>query len=137
MSKATKISIENAFARIKCLSDRTPESTDEELQDSVSKLSDYRDGAIFITHYSGSTEWERHSVGDEIVLVVEGQTTLILLADGRETPNELREGEFFVVPRNVWHRFETPVAMKVWSVTPQPTDHRIERPSGRKQPPRC
>ena len=128
MSKATRISIEDEFAKLKSLSNRTPESTDEEMQDSVSKLSDYRDGAIFITHYSGNTEWERHSVGDEIVLVVEGQTTLILLTDGSETPNVLREGDFFVVPRNIWHRVETPKGMKVWSVTPQPTDHRTERP---------
>ena len=128
MSKATRISIRDEFARLKCLSSRTPESTDEEMRESVSKLSDYRDGAIFITHYSGNTEWERHSVGDEIVFVVEGKTTLILLEDDRETPNELGEGEFFVVPRNIWHRFETPSRMKVWSVTPQPTDHRNDRP---------
>ena len=128
MSKATRVSIENEFARLKCLSNRTPESTDEEMRNSVSKLSDYRDGAIFITYYDGNTEWERHPVGDEIVLVIEGQTTLILLEDGRETPNELREGELFVVPQNIWHRCETPSKMKVWSVTPQPTDHRVDRP---------
>ena len=130
MSKATRISIADEFEKLKCLSNRTPESTDEEMRDSVSKLSDYRDGAIFITHYSGSTEWERHSVGDEIVLVVEGKTTLILLEDDRETPNELREGDLFVVPRNIWHRFETPSSMKVWSVTPQPTDHCTDHPDG-------
>jgi mannose-6-phosphate isomerase-like protein (cupin superfamily) len=128
MSKATRISIEDEFARLKSLNNRTPESTDEEMRDSVSMLSDYRDGAIFITHYSGNTEWERHSVGDEIVLVVEGETTLILLEDDREIPIELRKGEFFVVPRNIWHRFETPSYIKVWSVTPQPTDHRSNRP---------
>ena len=128
MSKATRISIKAEFALLECLSNRTPESTDEEMRNSVSKLSDYRDGAIFVAYYDGNTEWERHPVGDEIVHVIEGQTTLILLEDGRETPNELHEGEFFVVPKNIWHRFETPAKMKVWSVTPQPTDHRVERP---------
>ncbi len=128
MSRATRISIANEFAKLKCLINRTPESTDEEMRNSVSKLSDYRDGAIFIMHYSGNTEWERHPVGDEIVLVVEGKTTLVMLEDDRETSNELREGDFFVVPKNIWHRFETPTNMKVWSVTPQPTDHRIDRP---------
>ncbi len=128
MSKAARISIKDECERLKCLSNRSPESTDEEMRNSVSKLSDYRDGAIFITYYDGDTEWERHPVGDEIVLVIEGQTTLILLEDGCETANELHEGEFFVVPQNIWHRFETPSKMKVWSVTPQPTDHRIDRP---------
>ena len=128
MPKAARISINDEFERLKCLSNRSPESTDEEMRNSVSKLSDYRDGAIFITYYDGDTEWERHPVGDEIVLVIEGQTTLVLLEDGRDTANELHEGEFFVVPQNIWHRFETPSKMKVWSVTPQPTDHRIDRP---------
>jgi mannose-6-phosphate isomerase-like protein (cupin superfamily) len=128
MSKAARISIKDEFERLKCLSNRSPESTDEEMRNSVSKLSDYRDGAIFITCYDGNTEWERHPVGDEIVLVIEGQTTLILLEDERETANELHEGEFIVVPQNIWHRFETPSKMKVWSVTPQPTDHSIDRP---------
>jgi mannose-6-phosphate isomerase-like protein (cupin superfamily) len=128
MSRATRISIDDEFEKLKCLSNRSPESTDEEMRNSVSKLSDYRDGAIFITYYDGNTEWERHPVGDEIVLVIEGQTTLILLEDGRETANELHEGEFIVVPQNIWHRFETPSKMKVWSATPQPTDHSIDRP---------
>ncbi len=128
MSKATRISIKDEFALLECLSNRTPESTDEEMRNSVSKLSDYRDGAIFVTYYDGNTEWERHPVGDEIVLVVEGRTTLILLQNGRETPNELRDGEFFVVHQNIWHRFETPSKLKVWSVTPQPTEHCVEHP---------
>jgi len=128
MSKATRISIEDGFAKLKCFGNRSPESTDEEMRDSSSKLSDYRDGAIYVTHYSGNTDWERHPVGDEIVLVVKGKTTLEMLEDDRETSNELREGDFFVVPKNIWHRFETPTKMKVWSVTPQPTDHRIDRP---------
>jgi hypothetical protein len=72
MSKATRISIEDEFARLKCLSNRTPESTNEDMRNSVSKLSDYRDSAIFITYYDGNTEWERHPGGDEIVLVIEG-----------------------------------------------------------------
>jgi len=128
MSKATRISIKDEFATLECLSNRTPESTDEEMRDSVSKLSDYRDGAIFIAHYSGNTEWERHSVGDEIVLVIDGETTLVMLEDDHETAHKLREGELFVVPPNIWHRFETPTNVKIWSVTPQPTDHRVDRP---------
>ena len=128
MSKATRISIKEEFAKLSCLSNRSPESTDEEMRDSVSKLSEYRDGGIFITYYDGNTEWEKHPIGDEIVFVIEGQTTLILLEEGEETPYELHEGEFFVVPQNVWHRFKTPSKMKVWSVTPQPTDHRVDRP---------
>ena len=91
-------------------------------------LSEYRDGAVFIGHYAGDSKWERHSNGDEIVFVIEGETTLILLVGGKENPNTLGQGELLVVPKNTWHRFETSKAVKIMSVTPQPTDHSIERP---------
>ena len=91
-------------------------------------LSEYRDGAVFIGHYAGNSQWERHSNGDEIVFVVEGETTLILLVKDSEIPNTLGQGELLVVPKNTWHRFETSKAVKIMSVTPQPTDHSIERP---------
>ena len=128
MPKATPISIKAAFTQLKFLNNRTPESTDEETKDAFATLSEYRDGGVFIGHYAGNSEWERHSNGDEIVLVVEGETTLILLTGRNEVPNALSEGEFLVVPKNMWHRFETPKGVKVMSVTPQPTDHSIERP---------
>ncbi|MDH3689662.1 MAG: cupin domain-containing protein [Gammaproteobacteria bacterium] len=128
MPKATPISIKAAFTQLKFLSNRTPETTDEHAKDAFATLSKYRDGGVFIGHYAGNSQWERHSNGDEIVLVVEGETTLILLSDSNEVPNALREGEFLVVPKNTWHRFETPKGVKVMAVTPQPTDHSIERP---------
>ena len=60
--------------------------------------------------------------------MVGGETTLILLVGGKEIPNTLGQGELLVVPKNTWHRFETSKAVKIMSVTPQPTDHSIERP---------
>src|SRR5680860_819700 len=91
-------------------------------------ISDYRDGAMFVAHYAGRTEWERHASGDEIVLVLDGATTLILLSGEREIRHDLARNELLVVPRGCWHRFETPDGVKVMSVTPQPT---ITRWSGR------
>jgi len=128
MPKATPISIEAAFERLKFLANRTPETSDEEAEGAFAMLSEYRDGGIFIGHYAGNSKWERHSNGDEIVFVVEGETTLILLVKDNEIPNTLGQGELLVVPKNTWHRFETSKAVKIMSVTPQPTDHSIERP---------
>lgn len=91
-------------------------------------LANYRDGAIFIAHYAGNSEWERHPAGDEIVLVIDGSTTLIMLVERSEVAHQLRSDEFRVVPQNTWHRFETPDVVKVLTVTPQPTDHQVERP---------
>ncbi len=128
MPRATRISITAEFSRLKFLANRTPETSDEEAEGAFAMLSEYRDGAIFIGHYAGNSKWERHVNGDEIVFVVEGETTLILLVDNKEVSNRLGQGELLVVPENTWHRFETSKAVKIMSVTPQPTEHSIERP---------
>jgi mannose-6-phosphate isomerase-like protein (cupin superfamily) len=128
MAKATPISLDDAFATLVFLGDRTPETTPEEKGGAFAALSDYRDGAVFIAHYAGDSEWERHPRGDEIVLVVEGETTLFLWIDGEQVSSKLRRGQLFVVPRNAWHRFESPGGVKILTVTPQPTEHRITPP---------
>lgn len=128
MPKARPISIEDAFAGLEFLGNRTPETTPEEAARAFAALSEYRDGAIFIGHYAGNSAWERHGAGDELVLVVDGTTTLILLTHEGEARTALSAGEFMVVPGNTWHRFETPSGVKIFTVTPRPTDHSIERP---------
>jgi uncharacterized cupin superfamily protein len=122
------ISIDRAIAALAFLSDRTPTTTAEESADAFTLLSDYRDGGVFVGHWAGSSEWERHSVGDEIVMVFDGETTLTFLAEDGEQSSRLRAGDLVVVPQGTWHRFETPDGVKVLSVTPQPTDHRTDRP---------
>ena len=120
------VSIDGAFSGLTFLADRTPLT---QRDDYFATLSRYRDGAIFVAHYGGTSEWERHRAGDEIVLVLEGTTTIILRVDGAERRHLLSQREFVVVPRGVWHRFETPKEVKVLSVTPQPTDHAADDPA--------
>ncbi|MEM7020832.1 MAG: cupin domain-containing protein, partial [Pseudomonadota bacterium] len=108
MAKATPISLQNELAELNFFGNRTPGSINEDRADHFAKLAEYRDGGIFVTHYAGNSEWERHANGDEIVMVVEGETTLILLLNDEEVANTLKAGEFLVVPGNIWHRFETP-----------------------------
>lgn len=122
------ISIDRAIAALTFLYDRTPTTTVEESADAFTRLSDYRDGGIFVGHWAGSSEWERHSVGEEIVMVFDGETTLTFLAGDGEQSSRLGAGDLVVVPQGTWHRFETPDGVKVLSVTPQPTDHRADRP---------
>jgi mannose-6-phosphate isomerase-like protein (cupin superfamily) len=61
-------------------------------------------------------------------MVFDGETTLTFLAEDGEQSSRLRAGDLVVVPQGTWHRFETPDGVKVLSVTPQPTDHRTDRP---------
>jgi mannose-6-phosphate isomerase-like protein (cupin superfamily) len=123
------ISINEAIAQLTFLPDRTPAGVDDDAADAFKRLSAYRDGAIFVGHWAGRSEWERHNAGDEIVMVVDGTTTIFFLHGETEHPATLSAGELVVVPRGTWHRFETPEAVTVLSVTPQPTDHTSDRPS--------
>ncbi|MEL6183825.1 MAG: cupin domain-containing protein [Myxococcota bacterium] len=105
---------------------RTPESKD--LDAAFCELSPYREGAIFLGHWAGRSEWEIHRQGDEVVMVIDGATTLTMLIDDEEIPHPLQAGQLIVVPKGVWHRFETPDGVKVMTVTPQPTEHSVTRP---------
>lgn len=128
MPKSTTINLAGEFSKLTYLNGRTPDTTDEESKDSFALLSEYRDGGVYIAHYSGISEWERHSNGDEFVQVLDGVTTLILLENNQEQRNNLKAGEVMVVPKGIWHRFESPDGVKVMTITPQPTDHSIKLP---------
>ncbi|MGD9752005.1 MAG: cupin domain-containing protein [Acidimicrobiia bacterium] len=122
------VDIDAAFAGLAFLADRRPTT---QRDDYFATLSGYRDGAIFIAHYAGTSEWERHGSGDEIVMVLDGATTIILRMEDADVRYRLGERQFIVVPHGVWHRFETPHGVKVLSVTPQPTDHTAHDPNER------
>ena len=130
MSTGKVISLTEAFGKLQFVGDRRPDSSDEELEGAFAVLSNYRDGGLFIGHYAGNSEWERHGQGDELVYVLEGETMLTLLQESGEQKNLLRAGELLIVPQGVWHRFETPNGVKILTATPQPTDHSLEHPRG-------
>jgi uncharacterized cupin superfamily protein len=114
------ITIAHEVAALTFSADRTPQWSPPE---SFARLADYRDGAVFVGHWAGRSEWERHPVGDEIVMVLAGETTITFLTDAGEESSRLAAGELVVVPQGTWHRFHTPEGVQVLSVTPQPTDH--------------
>jgi uncharacterized cupin superfamily protein len=124
-----KKSLTDLLSTVKYLPNRTPQSGfTGEASAAFAAVSPYRDGSIYVGHYSGSSEWERHASGDEIVLVLEGTTTVVLLGAGSEQHVQLAAAELVVVPKGMWHRFETSQSLKVVSVTPAPTDHALDRP---------
>jgi uncharacterized protein len=124
------LSIADALGRLTFRGDRTPTTTDAEMAGAFASLSDYRDGAVYVGHWAGRSEWERHPEGDEIVMVIAGATTLFTLHGDEERAHPLGSGELLVVPQGTWHRFETPDGVQVLSVTPQPSDHQPDRPTG-------
>jgi mannose-6-phosphate isomerase-like protein (cupin superfamily) len=123
------IAIGDAIAALTFLPNRTPTTSNEESEGAFGRLSDYREGGIFVGSWAGSSEWERHTAGDEIVMIIDGGTTIVFLVDGRELSSPLGPNELVVVPQGTWHRFDTPESVTIFSVTPEPTDHTPNRPT--------
>lgn len=108
---------------LKRLEGRGPHTTEEEAQGSFKKLADYRDGGLFAAHFSGSSGWERHLNGDEIVQILEGSTRFEIIVDDEIEAHRLEAGALLVVPQGCWHRFTSEEGVKVMTATPQPTEH--------------
>ncbi len=118
----TILDVDAALARLTAFA-RTPTSPEADRRKGLAQLAPYRDGAIFVSKFSGTGGWERHPKGDEIVYIVNGATTLHSLPGEEAQAQELRAGTMVVIPQGVWHRFETSVSVTLMSVTPLPTDH--------------
>jgi quercetin dioxygenase-like cupin family protein len=119
----TIIDLKAEFAKLTMLRDRTPTSSQADREGAFGRLAPYRDGAIFSAKFAGTSAWERHPQGDEIVQVVDGATTLHLMtAEGRQSV-ALTAGMMVIVPQNAWHQFEAPDGVCVMTATPQPTEH--------------
>jgi mannose-6-phosphate isomerase-like protein (cupin superfamily) len=125
----SKSSLAEKIESLTYLANRTPEMVfNNEAAAAIAEVSAYRDGAIYVGHYSGNSEWERHAAGDEIVIALEGKTTVVVLHSGAEQRVSLAASDLLVVPKGFWHRFENSERLKVLTVTPQPTEHRVEAP---------
>ena len=121
-----KKSLPQILSTLTYLPDRKPEMAfTGGAEAAFAEVAPIRDGAIFVGHYSGNSEWERHAAGDEFVMVLEGSTTVVLRIDSRDERASLVQQELVVVPAGVWHRFENSQNLKVLTVTPQPTEHRL------------
>jgi quercetin dioxygenase-like cupin family protein len=105
------------------LKGRTPTSPEAAREGAFGRVAPYRDGAIFTAKFAGTSAWERHPQGDEIVQVVDGATTLHLMTDEGRQSVTLGAGMMVVVPQNTWHQFEAPNGVCVMTATPQPTEH--------------
>jgi quercetin dioxygenase-like cupin family protein len=117
------VDLKAEFARLTMLEARTPTSSEAERKGAFGRVAPYRDGAIFTAKFAGTSAWERHPQGDEIVQIVDGATTLHLMtAEGKQSVT-LSAGMMVVVPQNAWHQFEAPDGVCVMTATPQPTEH--------------
>ena len=117
------IDLNRDLAGLVKLEGRGAHTTEDEAQASFMSLGEFRDGGLFAASFSGSSGWERHLKGDEIVQIVEGATRLDVIVDDEIESHELSAGMLLVVPQGCWHRFISEHGVKVMTATPQPTEH--------------
>ena len=121
MVQAVKIS--EALAGKKMLTGRRPEMSEEEVDGTFATLAETQDGGVYAGSFQGESAWERHSMGDELVQILEGSARVtIVTADGPQVL-EMTAGMLTIVPQNCWHRFESAEGVTVMTMTPAPTDH--------------
>jgi mannose-6-phosphate isomerase-like protein (cupin superfamily) len=125
-----KKSLTHIVSNLTYFPNRTPKmSFTGGADEAFAEVAQFGTGAIYVGHYSGSSEWERHVNGDELVLVLAGSTTIVLMRDATQEMVELKELELVIVPAGVWHRFQDSLQLKVPTITPPSTEHRLEQPT--------
>lgn len=70
--------------------------------------------------------WERHPGGDELVMLLSGEATMVLDEAGTERTVRLQNpGDYLLVPRGTWHTARTDVATTMLFLTSGAgTEHR-------------
>jgi mannose-6-phosphate isomerase-like protein (cupin superfamily) len=71
------------------------------------------------------TTWERHTEGDEIVVVLEGRGEFVQQIDGGEQRMPVGPGSALINPTGVWHSADVTEPIKAIYITPCPgTEHK-------------
>ena len=81
--------------------------TDDFFQTLDQEFPDFK-GHVLVSHFSFSEAWptwEIHPEGDELVMLLEGDTDLVLASeDGTETVMRASTpGDYIIVPKATWH----------------------------------
>ena len=88
---------------------------------------DGEEGRLVMLGFSNEdwTVWERHPAGEELVVLLTGDVTLVQDIDGDERRMRLGAGHAVVNPRGVWHTADVHAPSRLLYVTPGlGTEHR-------------
>ncbi len=71
------------------------------------------------SHDSDWPTWEVHPAGDEVVCLISGSTTLVMMVNGMEQHMLLDEpGSYVIIPKNTWHTARTRTPCTLLFITP-------------------
>ena len=88
-------------------------------------LKDGRIMSVFEYHSTWS-HWERHPLGDEFALAIDGEVDLLLDQPSGVDTIRLRDGQCGLIPQGAWHTIKIVKPSRLLFVTPTPalTEHR-------------
>lgn len=115
--------IPKTLSKLTRMKGRTPDSSHDDLDPHFKGLGSFNGAAINVGGFEGGGCWERHTAGEELVQVLDGEAELVMMGEKGEERVKLTKGQFAVVPPGLWHRFEAPKGLTLFAATPQPTDH--------------
>jgi quercetin dioxygenase-like cupin family protein len=76
--------------------------------------------------FAGQPPWECHTAGDELLLVLAGDTELTVIG---EATQQLRAGDMVIVPGGRWHRNDAPSGVTIFHLTPtEGNEHSWQQP---------
>ena len=86
-------------------------------------MGSYNDSTLGIGRYvAGKSPWERHTNGDELLLVTDGYVDIeVLEGDGSSNQIRIDEGSLFVVPKGKWHQITAPTMPTSYTRAPART----------------
>lgn len=115
-------SIANEFIVMSPDKRATIETADQDLYQRLDERYNNFSGHELISHYEFSADWdasEMHPHGDEVVMLLSGEASLILQFDTGDEAFFLKNvGDYVIVPKGVWHTARTSVPTKLLFITP-------------------
>jgi mannose-6-phosphate isomerase-like protein (cupin superfamily) len=79
--------------------------------------------------FTGRPPWERHNAGDEMLLVLAGESQLTVIEGGQRASQVIQAGALVVVPRGLWHNNDAPRGVTMVYLTPtEGNEHSFEDP---------
>jgi mannose-6-phosphate isomerase-like protein (cupin superfamily) len=71
-----------------------------------------------VASFIGKPPWELHTIGDELIHVLAGESVLTVLRNGQAESRLLREGDVVIVPEGCWHRNNAATGVTMFHMTP-------------------
>jgi mannose-6-phosphate isomerase-like protein (cupin superfamily) len=82
-----------------------------------------------VAAFRGRPPWEHHTEGDELLLVLAGESELTILGEEGPEVSKLTPGQLIVVPQGHWHSNDAPEGVTFLYMTPaHGNEHSWEEP---------